>query len=338
MAIAIIAEHHALMSSAMWAAGDCVAQGVEIASGTFDEAKEADASPILRAPPPPRPPPCRPPPRRGCRRRLRRKGLPGGVSPETPSPPMFAAGTPALGAVGPGAGVGRQVYDPSRTMRRALVGIPAGMWMHAWFKCLDAWFPGKRTFGVLCAMAFVDWVGEIPYCCAYVGAQAGLVRGCSGAVEALRMDAAAVNMWNFVFWMPMDLLMFSMVPVNFQLLFVRLCDLVYLPVDSYLSNRSIPKPLVGELDVPDEEEEAEAEEQQREPRESLPPEAGPPTKGRRRAGKGDMFTRRAAWARECGGRCAPPPTESGESEDMWERRAAWGRQCTAAPAEGCTVM
>eukprot|EP00662_Eupelagonemidae_sp_cell21_P002481 gene2481-16595_t len=143
MAIAIIAEHHAAMSSVMWAAGDVVAQGV---------------------------------------------------------------------------------FDPSRTFRRnvALVGIPAGMWMHAWFKCLDAWFPGKRTFGTLCAMAIVDW-----------------------------------------------------------LLFVRMCDLFYLP------------PLVGELDAPPEDEEEEDAEE------------------------GGCLRCCGEQTRECGRRCVPPDGEEGD--DMWRR-------------------
>eukprot|EP01059_Diplonema_ambulator_P018767 TRINITY_DN31376_c0_g1_i1.p1 TRINITY_DN31376_c0_g1~~TRINITY_DN31376_c0_g1_i1.p1 ORF type:complete len:113 (+),score=8.91 TRINITY_DN31376_c0_g1_i1:3-341(+) len=60
--------------------------------------------------------------------------------------------------------------------------------------------------------------------------------------KTIRSDYIDCNIWNFVFWFPMDIIMFACVPVPWQLLVVRATDLIFLPVDSFFSNRSVPKP------------------------------------------------------------------------------------------------
>merc|ERR1712070_348914 len=56
----------------------------------------------------------------------------------------------------------KQKWDLWRTARFGIVGIPSGIWLHAWFRVLDSWFPHK-TFGTVVLMAAIDWVGECPY-------------------------------------------------------------------------------------------------------------------------------------------------------------------------------
>eukprot|EP01064_Diplonema_japonicum_P035737 TRINITY_DN7830_c0_g1_i2.p1 TRINITY_DN7830_c0_g1~~TRINITY_DN7830_c0_g1_i2.p1 ORF type:complete len:216 (+),score=27.08 TRINITY_DN7830_c0_g1_i2:53-700(+) len=135
----------------------------------------------------------------------------------------------------------QQVYDWQRTGRFALVAIPAGIWLHAWFKLLDYWFP-KRTFGTLVLMAAVDWIGEMPYIFANMSMNAFLSGGYTQVKKTIQSDFMDCNMWNLTFWFPMDIIMFACVPVGWQLLFVRSLDLIFLPVDSFFSNRSVPKP------------------------------------------------------------------------------------------------
>eukprot|EP01060_Flectonema_neradi_P026315 TRINITY_DN35233_c0_g1_i1.p1 TRINITY_DN35233_c0_g1~~TRINITY_DN35233_c0_g1_i1.p1 ORF type:complete len:253 (+),score=31.35 TRINITY_DN35233_c0_g1_i1:44-802(+) len=134
----------------------------------------------------------------------------------------------------------KQVYDWHRTMRFALVAIPAGIWLHAWFRLLDSYFP-RKTLGNLCLMAFVDWVGESPYILCNMSMNAYLSGGWDQVKRTIKSDYIDCNLWNLVFWFPMDMFMFSFMPVSWQLFYVRAMDLIFLPVDSYFSNRSVPK-------------------------------------------------------------------------------------------------
>ena len=134
----------------------------------------------------------------------------------------------------------KQVYDWHRTMRFTLVAIPAGIWLHAWFRLLDSFFP-RKTFSNLCLMAIVDWIGESPYILCNMSMNAYLSGGCDQVKRTIKGDYIDCNIWNLVFWFPMDLFMFSCIPVSWQLFYVRAMDLIFLPVDSYFSNRSVPK-------------------------------------------------------------------------------------------------
>eukprot|EP00755_Sulcionema_specki_P002769 Sspe_Gene.119174::Locus_114429_Transcript_1_1_Confidence_1.000_Length_1002::g.119174::m.119174/K13348/MPV17; protein Mpv17 len=147
-----------------------------------------------------------------------------------------------------------QHYDTWRTTRFAIVGVPSGIWLHAWFRLLDSWFP-EKTLGSVTVMALVDWVGECPYILSNMSLNAYLDGGCKQVRRTIRNDYWPCNLLNLVFWFPMDILMFMYIPVEWQLLTVRAFDLIYLPVDSYFANRSIPKPGVdSDSDASDDDE------------------------------------------------------------------------------------
>lgn len=146
----------------------------------------------------------------------------------------------------------RQQFDCWRTARFGIVGVPSGIWLHAWFRVLDMWFPNK-TLGNVVAMAAIDWVGECPYILSNMSMNAFLENGSWDQVKkTISNDYCACNTWNFLFWFPADIVMFYYVPVRWQLLVVRVADLVFLPVDSYFSNRSIAKPGVDDLNAENE--------------------------------------------------------------------------------------
>eukprot|EP01062_Namystynia_karyoxenos_P021640 TRINITY_DN1824_c0_g1_i1.p1 TRINITY_DN1824_c0_g1~~TRINITY_DN1824_c0_g1_i1.p1 ORF type:complete len:243 (+),score=55.27 TRINITY_DN1824_c0_g1_i1:162-890(+) len=145
-----------------------------------------------------------------------------------------------------------QKYDCWRTCRFGIVGIPSGIWLHAWFRLLDSWFPNK-TFRAAVLMAVIDWVGECPYILSNMSMNAYLEKGsCDQVRKTIKNDYWACNMWNLIFWFPADIVMFLYVPVGWQLLLVRAADLVFLPVDSYFANRSIAKPGCDHLNVENE--------------------------------------------------------------------------------------
>eukprot|EP01065_Artemidia_motanka_P042188 TRINITY_DN5611_c0_g2_i1.p1 TRINITY_DN5611_c0_g2~~TRINITY_DN5611_c0_g2_i1.p1 ORF type:complete len:247 (+),score=20.25 TRINITY_DN5611_c0_g2_i1:165-905(+) len=145
-----------------------------------------------------------------------------------------------------------QRYDWWRTGRFGLVGIPSGIWLHAWFRLLDFWFPHK-TVGTVVLMSLIDWVGESPYILSNMSMNAYLENFSFEQVKkTIRNDFVACNLWNLVFWFPADIVMFLYVPVGWQLLVVRAADLVFLPVDSYFSNRSIAKPGLDHLNAENE--------------------------------------------------------------------------------------
>eukprot|EP00756_Hemistasia_phaeocysticola_P043015 Hpha_TRINITY_DN17003_c3_g2::TRINITY_DN17003_c3_g2_i1::g.166106::m.166106/K13348/MPV17; protein Mpv17 len=152
----------------------------------------------------------------------------------------------------------KQEYDCWRTARFGIVGIPSGIWLHGWFRLLDFWFP-KKTFGTVVLMAAIDWVGECPYILSNMSMNAYLERcDCNQVAKTIKNDYCACNLWNLMFWFPADIVMFYYIPVKWQLLVVRAADLVFLPVDSYFSNRSISKPGVSDLAAENELEEEEA--------------------------------------------------------------------------------
>eukprot|EP01064_Diplonema_japonicum_P019137 TRINITY_DN27839_c0_g1_i1.p1 TRINITY_DN27839_c0_g1~~TRINITY_DN27839_c0_g1_i1.p1 ORF type:complete len:212 (+),score=43.19 TRINITY_DN27839_c0_g1_i1:71-637(+) len=137
-------------------------------------------------------------------------------------------------------------YDWARTARMGVLGVFSVHYLSAWYHVLDWAYPstGLKTVTM---KAIVDNIESIPYYFIVLCINTALATGSFASAPAVASkEIGPLTLVSLLIWIPEDILMFTFIPMEYWIVVDKLVDLIYLPIVSYLANRSLKrkKPLV----------------------------------------------------------------------------------------------
>jgi protein Mpv17 len=122
--------------------------------------------------------------------------------------------------------------------RKTITGVLAGPFQHYWYRALANWFPGSglRSFGIKVTLNQVV-LGPLVLCTAFSW-NLVLQQQADQVVGKIKKDMfpTLVNGWKF--WVPAACINFFLVPVNYQVLWMSLCGVLWTGYISFASYNS----------------------------------------------------------------------------------------------------
>eukprot|EP01012_Entosiphon_sulcatum_P064090 TRINITY_DN9284_c0_g1_i1.p1 TRINITY_DN9284_c0_g1~~TRINITY_DN9284_c0_g1_i1.p1 ORF type:complete len:256 (-),score=35.03 TRINITY_DN9284_c0_g1_i1:49-792(-) len=131
------------------------------------------------------------------------------------------------------------VHDPRRGARFSFAGFCSGLMDYMWFNALDAIIPGTTPTAVV-IKTFLDNIESFPQYGVTMAVVALLSK--QPLKRVMSEDLIPCTLWSWIYWWPLDIIMFTFVPLQWQTVFNMTFDAIYSIAVSYFTHRHLPHP------------------------------------------------------------------------------------------------